>query len=343
MRRVYTLFCCMFVSVTNAATFSAVKVPMCGYGMYRYKGSCVSLADQAESCSALNGVSTYRVALDSNTFMYQGRAEIICLGTHVLYEYNDALLTTMPSGGTLRSFGPPMCGYNQYRLNNKCYQKTDATAVGMCPENFHKTGNNSASFMSLFVQENVCLGTYSEYEYSERLYPIYNGFLMSVGAPLQTAADMRATKCSVNPDSYYMIAVATEDGFMHPELGTCPTTSSKFVAGNDCKDINTSDESELSKNPICGVLCNSGVYTNSGICADGYCEYANDRKRIFYSKDNTTHSVPLYSSPTTTPALNILFTSDNGTNQTCYMNLVPGAAQDAVHIQYNNTTYYGID
>ena len=327
----------------NAATFSAVKVPLCGYGMYRYGNNCVSVNEQAEKCPSINGQTTYRIALDSTTFMYQEYSELICLGTHTLYAYDDELLATMASGGTLRTFGPPMCGYGYYRLNNKCYKKTDEEAVGLCPENFHQTGTHGASYMSLFVQDNVCLGTYGVYEYSDYLHPLYNGILVSVGAPLQTASDMRGTPCSVNSSEYYQIAVATEDAFTHPDVGACTTTSAKFVVTADCKDIDTSDSGMLQQNPTCGVLCDSGVYTNSGVCADSYCEIGGKRKRVYYKKDNITNSIPLYSNPTTTPSLNVAIPSDGESGQTCYMNLIPSVLSDTIHIKYNNTTYHGID
>lgn len=344
MRGILVILFGVFVSeCANAATFSAVKVPICGYGMYRYGNECLSVDTQAEKCPSIDGHTTYRIALDSTTFMYQEYSELICLGTHTLYEYDTNLLRTMASGGTLRTFGPPMCGYGYYRLNNKCYKNTDKDAIGLCPENFHKSGTDSASYMSLFVQDNVCLGTYSTYEYPGSLHPLYNGILVSVGAPLQTAADMRGTPCSVNSSNYYQIAVATEDAFAHPDVGACSNTSAKFVVTADCKDINTSDSNMLKQNPTCGVLCDSGVYTNSGVCADNYCDVDSKRKRLYYKRDNTVHSIPLYSTPTTTPSINIRLSGDNGVGQTCYMNLIPSVRANTVRIKQDNTTYYGID
>lgn len=344
MRGMWVIFFCLyFIYDTDAATFSSVKVPICGYGMYRYGTECLSVDVQADKCGSVNGQSTYRVKMDSTSFMYQEHSELICLGTHTLYAYDNDLLSAMASGGTLRSFGPPMCGYGQYRLNNKCYEKTDTDAVGSCPDDFHKTGNNTASFMSLFASETICLGTYGVYEYSELLHPLYNGILVSVGAPLKTASDMRGTPCSVNSDNYYQIAVATEDAFSHPNIGACPTNSAKFVVDKDCKDINTSDSNALKQNPTCGVLCDSGVYTNSGVCATGYCDQAGKHKRLYFKKDNITDSVPLYANPTTTPSINIQLSNGDGAGQTCYMNLIPSAQPAGVRVRYNGVTYYGID
>lgn len=343
MRGMWVIFCWLFMCGASAATFSAVRVPLCGYGYYRYGDECVPVDVQAEKCPSINGVSTYRIALDSTTFMYQEHSELICLGTHVLYEYDDELLTAMASGGTLRTFGPPMCGYGYYRLNNTCYKNTDTDAVGLCPDNFHKTVTHDASYMSLFASENICLGTYGIYEYSELLYPIYNGILVSVGAPLNTASDMRGTPCSVNSGHYYKIATATDDAFTHPDVGVCTSTSAKFVVNTDCKDINTNDSNVLGKNPVCGVLCSSGVYTNSGVCSDGYCEQNNKKKRLFFKKENVTYSIPLYASSTTTPSVNVKLVGSGGVEQTCYMNLIPTVRDNTIRIQYNDKTYHGID
>ncbi len=343
MRRMWVIFCCVISCGASAATFSSVRVPLCGYGYYRYGSECRAVDVQADKCTPINGVSTYRVFMDSTSFMFQEHSELICLGTHILYEYDDELLGTMFSGGTLRTFGPPMCGYGYYRLNNKCYKKTDAVASELCPENFHKTGTDTASYMSLFASENICLGTYGVYEYSDLLYPLYNGILVSVGAPLHTASDMRGTPCSVNSGHYYKIATATEDAFTHPDIGACPTASGKFVVNTDCKDINTNDSNVLGKNPVCGVLCSSGVYTNSGVCSDGYCEQNNKKKRLFFKKENGTYSIPLYSTPTTTPSINIRLTGDDGVGRTCYMNLIPTVRDNTIRIQYNDKTYHGID
>ena len=340
MRGMWVIFCGLCVCGTStAATFSAVQVPLCGYGMYRYGSECRPVDTQSEDCTPINGQSTYRVFHDSTSFMQQEHSELICLGTHLLYEYDDELLVTVFSGGTLRSFGPPMCGYGYYRLNNKCYKNTDSDAVGSCPENYHKSGSDSASFMSLFVQDNVCLGTYGVYEHSELLHPIYNGILVSVGAPLQTASDMRGTPCSINSDNYYQIAVATEDAFSHPDVGMCAATSAKFVVNTDCKDINTSDANSLRQNAVCGVLCDSGVYTNSGVCANSYCMNGDKTRRMYYQQGSIKHSIPLYSNPTTTPSINVKY--DSG--QTCYMNLVPGGRTGVIRVKHENTTYYGID
>lgn len=238
---------------------------------------------------------------------------------------------------TFSSVKVPLCGYGQYRLNNKCYSITDKDASGLCPEDFHKTSSVSSSFMSLLANE--CLGIYTRLKYGEYFYPLYNGILLSVGAPLKTASDMRDTPCSVNSNDYYQIAVATENAFTHPDIGACPSNSSKFVVNTDCKDINTLDGNSLSANPTCGVLCDSGVYTNSGVCATGYCEQDGKRRRLYFKKDNVTRSIPLYASPTTTPSINVKYNNAH----TCYMNLIPSAVMNTIHIKHENKIYHGID
>lgn len=319
-----------------AAELGLVGAPICGYGMYHYGTECVSFDIQSENCPAIDGRGSYHVKLDSTTFLFQENSDLICRGTHSLYAYDEGMIAAMVSTGTLRTFGPPMCGYGQYRINGECHAKTDDVAVGLCPTDYHKTGSDSATFMSLFAQGNVCLGLYGLYEYSERLYPLYNGILLTVGAPLETAADMRGTRCSINPDNYYQIAVADPDTFTHPDMAVCPSDSGKFVVKSDCKDIT---ESDLAANPVCGVLCDSGVYTNTGLCATGYCESDGKRRRMHFVKDGTEFSIPLYASSTTTPALNVANVADD----VCYVNMVTAEQANTIRIKYNDIVYYGID
>ena len=89
----WVIFCGLCVCGTStAATFSAVRVPLCGYGYYRYGSECRPVDTQSEDCTPINGQSTYRVSHDSTSFMQQEHSELICLGTHLLYEYDDELL-----------------------------------------------------------------------------------------------------------------------------------------------------------------------------------------------------------------------------------------------------------
>lgn len=342
MKGYVVVLLCVGTLGADAATLGVAGAPLCGYGMYKYNGECVSLTAPVEKCPQINGLDSYIVPLDASTFLYReiyGTNE--CLGTHVLYEYDTSVLAAFRGGGSLRSFGPPLCGYGQYRLNNTCYDVTDDDAVGSCPDGFHRSVSDTATFMDLYSQGFVCQGTHVLYEYSERLQPIYNGTLLSVGAPLETAADMRQTRCSKNPDEYYQIAVAEEDTFAFPDLGACQTTSVKYAVKSDCKDIDVTDANSLRANSVCGVLCDSGVYTNAGTCATGYCEYDGARRRLFYSSNGVTRAISAYASQVTTPSINI---SGGPITGVCYVNLVPNdTGKQTIRVKNNDTLYYAID
>ncbi len=342
MKGFLVIFLCMYAYCADAATFGAVGAPICGYGMYKYAGECVPLSQQADKCAQINGVGTYRVPLDVSSFLYQEvYGTQACQGTHVLYEYDDAIFVTLGSAGSLRTFGAPMCGYGQYRLNGTCYDYADANAVGSCPQDFYKSVSDTASFMDLYSQGIVCNGTYDLYEYSELLHPLFNGILLPVGAALQTAADMQQTRCTVNPDEYYQIAVATADGFAFPDAGVCATGAVKYGVKSDCKDIDVTDANVLRANSVCGVLCSGNqVYTNSGSCATGYCNLGGVRRRLNFRRDGVTHSISMYASPVTTPSINI---GGGGLDGVCYINLVTQPHDNTIRVKYNDTVYYAVD
>ncbi|MDW2995341.1 MAG: hypothetical protein R8N24_04970, partial [Alphaproteobacteria bacterium] len=101
---------------------------------------------------------------------------------------------------------------------------------------------------------------------------------------------------------------------------------SKFIVKNDCKDIDVADVSQLSENQICGVLCeNAGdVYTNSGVCATGYCKNGDKKLRLHVARpEGAKYDYPLYASKTSSPSMHFKFLNTSGNEQTCYVNLVP--------------------
>ncbi len=342
MERLLLLFLFVWTFGANAATFGVVGAPLCGYGMYKYNGACVPLNQMPENCSEINGVGTYRVPLDASSFLYrEAYGTNPCQGTHTLYEYNNSVLIMLSSSGTLRSFGAPMCGYGQYRLGGKCYTQMDADARSLCPDNFHKTVSDTASFMDLNSQGISCQGTYNLYEYSELFHPLFNGILLSVGAALQTASDMRLVRCSVNPDEYYQIATdATEEGFGLPELGMCANDTVKYSVKSDCKDVNVANASNVVENSVCAVLCDSGVYSNLGVCASGYCMMDGRPRRLYYSRGGASFSIPMYASKLTTPSINIRVADGGGV---CYVNLVETSRENTIHVSYGDRVYSAMD
>ena len=347
-RTVFLLITVLSCNNVFAATLMDLKSSgaTCPFGYYHLKDKdgnlqCVSLSRQADRCSAINGVSTYLIPLEVSSFRYKEYADLSCLGTYSLYKYDTSLLDSIHSRGTFYKVtaSAPTCPFGYYHRDGECVKHDTPESQKNCKDGFHKTVVESASFLHLEKEDPVCLGTYSTYAYTnatdDRIYPRYNGTLMYIGSGIGQFKKMKETDCSKNPEHYYSIklnGIADDyQPFQHPEFGMCDTVNlyHKFIINNDCKDIDTSNSTELNKdkNMLCGVLCqNPGeVYTNSGVCsADGYCSDSNGKHRRIYvgRSGNVAHSYPLYASRTSTPALKFKFSDD----QICYVNLVPSQA-----------------
>ena len=324
---------------------------LCGYGMHRNPaGDCISADYQSPECPIITiGDTTYathRIDVDTNTFRFQEVGKYPCLGSYSLYAYDGNIFTTIESSGdflyTVTNYAA-ICGYGQYHLNGTCYEigkLTEEERFG-CDTNYHKTVATDASFMGPNLSEPFCNndyylynfvdGTYSESYDNARIYPMYNGTLLFIGAEIKVATfdEMYNNRCSVNPDDYYNISLLgenTSQPFAFPILGMCDDGYSKFIVDKNCHYIKS--DADVAENMICGVLCEKPeyVYTNSGICSErGYCSNDGKHRRLHVGLPNGggSYSYPLYASKTTTPSLNFQFVGANGATQTCYVNLVP--------------------
>lgn len=324
-----------------AATFSTVSVPLCGYGLYNNGSECVKRTNKFDKCPDINGLGAYPVVINENSFNYRTHFDAQCLGTHTLYEYDVLVVKMLPTHGTFRTVGAPKCGYGEQRLDGVCVKRESDEGRGRCKNGFYKSGANQSSFMSVFANGGKCLGTHTVYEYADNLSPIYNGILVSVGAPLRASKNMQSVPCSTNPDNYYQITASDSSVFSFPNMANCDTNSSKYSVKSNCRDIDVNNLEQLKQNTICGVLCDSGVYTNLGMCADGYCSIDGKNKRIFINNNGVVQSVPLYSSKNTTPSVNVRF--NGSSNQVCYMNLVDAPTDKSLRVEYNGIKYRAID
>ena len=323
---------------------------LCGYGMHRNPaGDCISADYQSPECATITiGDTTYathRIDVDTNTFRFQEVGKHPCLGSYSLYAYDGNIFTTIESSGdflyTVTTYAA-ICGYGEYHLNGTCYKVDNLTEEERfgCDTNYHKTVATDASFMGPNLSEPFCNndyylynfvdGTYSESYDNARIYPMYNGTLLFIGAEIKVATfdEMYNNRCSVNPDDYYNISLLgsnTSQPFAFPILGMCDTGYSKFIVEKNCHYINS--DADIAENMICGVLCEKPeyVYTNSGVCSErGYCSNDGKHRRLYVGLPNgDSYSYPLYASKTTTPSLNFKLPNDNGGTQTCYVNLVP--------------------
>ena len=323
-----------------AATLLTTGAPLCAPGQHRINGTCYDgdSADATGSCPE----GFVKTSVTTDSFMSRFANGGGCLSTHSIYEHPSYLSPLFT--GILLSSGAPLCAPGQYRINGTCYDKTDENATGTCPDGYLQSSIASDAFMSRFANGGGCLSTYSTYEYYPQYFsPIFNGILLSTGAPLGQTATMQQNRCSVNSENYYKFADADSTNFTLPSAGVCASGNSKYVVRNDCKDIDISNPEQINKNPVCGVLCDSGVYTNSGVCATGYCEIDGAKKRIYVKRDDTVSSWPLYASKTTDTSINVSILTPSGAPQLCYMNLIPTKVTNTLNVEKDGKTYYGID
>ena len=230
----------------------------------------------------------------------------------------------------------PLCGYNKYRLDGICYEFNSNKNQRKCPLGFYNIDAYNISFLGVGKLNSACLYKYTKYIYPTELRVITNGFLVNSSIPLNVFANLSSVKCLVQPDEYYQVVPVDNVSFDVPSLALCADNMLKYVVLNDCKDV-----VNYRGNPVCAVLCDTGVYTNVGTCADSYCSVDGKNRRIFVNNNGVIQSVPLYSSKITTPSLNVRF--GNAPGQTCYMNLIDAPSDKPFRVKYNDKKYYSID
>ena len=339
MKRIFLLFLLCFVSNAHCAELLSFGVSICGYGMYKYNGKCVSQQTHQDRCKKIDGHNSYLLTLDLRTFIFTELGTNKCQGAYSIYNYPQNRLLPVQSNGSFlyaMNKSADICGFGQYHLNGKCYDFDASDATGNCKEEYHLMGAPDASFMSKNKEKPWCNGDYTLYNFvsgidgattfaNARMYPMYHGTLLIYGPPIGAVADMKSHDCSVNGDNYYQLGITDQGSFAFPILGMCDTGYSKFIVEKNCHYINS--DADIAENMICGVLCENPnyVYTNSGVCSErGYCSNDGKHRRLYVGLPNgDSYSYPLYASKTTTPSLNFKLPNDNGGTQTCYVNLVP--------------------
>ena len=185
-----------------------------------------------------------------------------------------------------------------------------------------------STFMA--VENGLCReSAYDLIEIPDDLVPIYNGFLMGSAVTLcdngyrvnnGSCTSYTAGDC---PTGYKDLAL-NENTMTTLSNGVCASGYRTYTLNQQC-DANTDDA-------ICGILCSDGLnYTDVGTCAE-LCSMEHKTLRT-----STGLIYPMYAVKQITPSINIEY---GGT--TCYVNLVPGAVTDALHIRYDNQTYHAV-
>ena len=211
------------------------------------------------------------------------------------------------------------------------YKPNNGTCVsyaqGSCETDYQDIALNMASFMD--VENGLCKNGFSLKEMPFDLVPIYNGFLLGSKVTLCSNGFLvNNSSCSTYsagdcPQDYQDLSLDTNT-LTTLTNGSCGTGYTRFAINQQC-NANTNDA-------ICGILCSDNLeYTDIGTCAE-LCsgEYTTLRT-------STGLIFPMYATKQITPSINIGIG-----NNVCYVNLVPGQADNAINIRYDNQTYHTV-
>ena len=344
MRRVYTLFCCMFVFNANAATLLSVGARLCEYGKYYIKGACRYPTDTAALSRCPSGL--HIITADSDTFVFKDVSTSVCDVRYDYYAYDKSIYSAFGGTGSLLSVGTRLCEYGKYYVKGACRYPTDATALSECDTGSHLiwVDNDTFTFKKLATGE--CYMTHSPYQHNKDIFMAFggHGLLQTLGIPMRTLSNMRSRECTGAPDGYYRFLSADNESLIYADGDDCPTDTSGFIVMNNCQNIDTKSTDSESKisilypdNNMCAVLCDAG----SGIDVNGectpFCYTDKIQRKIHVLYEGLTKRIPLWSKKVTTPALNVLLSD----NTECYMSLIPGhSSESTLKVQYQNTRYH---
>ena len=348
----------LFAFVTHdlwAATLSTKGTPLCGYGQYNLKGKCTSYNIQAEECPQIDGRPSYLVSTYQATFSpTDKKASDPCLADSGPVGY-DPTLIYLVSSGRIGLAGNPLCGYGQYKLDGVCYDRNSDEIQGRCGDGAYKTTVNQGTYIQ-YIEGAQCSAGWSVFDYNFATDATgdaviifkYNGVIGLYGAPLGTGVSFdRSTPCHDTLGSkYYKLDFSAFDSeiFAFPIDGKCASGYSKYIVQNDCKNIDINSTSTTDKNSsanqanqICAILCpddSLGAYTNSGTCSN-YCNTNGKDLRVHFTRsDGTIGSWPLYTTATTTPAMNF---DINGMR--CHANMYEFEIPNTIKTLFNQKTY----
>ena len=245
------------------------------------------------------------------------------------------------------TFGAPLCGYGQYRLNSECYEYGSENADAQCmgqtitgttclnvvvqvmererPElypfdaGFSDVGyatdtvsNVSAACSGNGVTGTTCLNTVVQVIENERpeLYPFDAGF-SDVGYSITNYATAQESDCLGTMDGYYTMDISA---FTTMTDAKCASGYERYNILNDCQyiDMASTNPSDIHsplnpENWMCGVLCDSGLVYTGTGACSHYCNLDGINKRLYTNRNGNVISYPLYTEKLTTPALNVAF------------------------------------
>lgn len=347
------IFVALFIVSSAFAAELTTGAPLCGYGLYKINGECISYTTQATECHQINNQNSYVLNVNQATYASPNN-DGTCDAGYDMVAY-DSLVVYPIYSGVIGLAGSPLCGYNQYKLNGKCYDWSDSEIDGRCPDGFYKTTANQGTYMQ-YIDDDVCQAGYDEFDMASLrtaddlivLHPIFNGVIGLSGAPLGTGTTLDTSTICMESlgERYYKLDLSTYENpiYTFPENGVCASDYVKISVANDCKNIDISNQNESDRNSatnqinqLCAILCtdpSNPVYNNSGQCSN-YCNVGGKDVRFHARKpDGTIISYPLYTSNTTVPGIHV-----NMNGQMCHGNLFADPQKNNIMIKYNDIIY----
>ena len=266
-------------------------------------------------------IDTYKT-FDESTFM-KPEGGLCKIGGYVLLEIPDDVVPIY--NGFIMGSAVTLCDAGHMVNNNgSCVPY----AQGNCHTNDSDLAADSSSFMGL--NNGACLiGGYQIKEIPDGVYGIFGGFIMGSEVTLcNNGFLVNNGSCSTYttgecPENYQDLAL-NDNTMTKLTNGSCASGYQTFTINQQC-DENTNDA-------ICAILCSNGLnYTDVGTCAE-LCPGEHHILRA-----GTDLSYPMYATKQITPSINLGIG-----NSVCYVNLVPGRVEGALHIKYNNQTYHAV-
>ena len=174
---------------------------------------------------------------------------------------------------------------------------------------------------------------YSYIGVPDELEFIYNGFIIGTAVALcgadEHVVDGVCTAYFRDDCPAGWVNITDYDTtFMPMSLGVCASGYTKRSFSQQCNKLKNDD--------ACMAVCGGDLFwSDIGVC-DTLCMFGGTSFNIKKTNADIL-SFPIYSTHQITPS--IAFGIGDGV---CYVNLMPGAGNDAVNLQYNNTTYHTV-
>lgn len=313
------ILACVMPVASHGATLVKFGAKLCAPGYHLSNGECAEIV--RDVCPA----GYYRTLIQQDVFRALGM-NVACQSTYTRRPLPDAFFAIY--NGVLFKFGPALCASGENWTPDGCQPHQQS----VCPDNFYRTRFNASTFWAQSVSTANCRTSYALYELPEFINIIYNGTLVSFGAPLCSSGQYLSDGvCTARtrgdcPEKFYDLDLGSDTTIKPAPMGKCETGYGVYSPMRDCGAYGDA--------LMCATLCSGDdVYTGVGTCA-ALCDGPFKQMRV-----STGLSIPLYSAVQATPSLNVMML--DGT--ICYGNAMPGTASGTLNISNGEQTWHLTD